>query len=392
MRGEVSRGAAAVRPGAGRGRGDPALTDLRLLLQINQAVALGDLDRYDDAITAARAGAASSRTAPATWSGSRRRRGSSGELLFDVGRWDEALAEIGRRSGRSQGPGRRVAAITASPPSSGSTGRGGRGAPPPRRRRPVRGADRQPGRLLARARPQPRARAGRRDRQAALAVLMAGSPATAEEIEEIGDLLRRRRAARRRRSATPRPPPTSPVTRRGSLSAADVPHRPRGRAALPWTARPRPRLLLRAAEGYRDAGRPLPRAKALEAAARRVRRRRRHRGRRGPRSPTPSISTTRSAPRGTSPALQARFRAYGIRRGPRVKHRQARRGWDSLTPTESKIAQLVAQGMSNPQIAAALFLSPRTVATHVSHILTKLDVHSRIDIAREAGRRYSASG
>ena len=66
-----------------------------------------------------------------------------------------------------------------------------------------------------------------------------------------------------------------------------------------------------------------------------------------------------------------------------MKHRKARRGWDSLTPTEVKITEMVAQGLSNPQIAAKLFLSRRTVGTHVSHILSKLDVHSRIDIARE---------
>ena len=92
-----------------------------------------------------------------------------------------------------------------------------------------------------------------------------------------------------------------------------------------------------------------------------------------------SLGATRDVAR-----LQARFREHGIRRGPRVKHRQARSGWDSLTPTEIKVAALVEQGLSNPQIADKLFLSPRTVATHVSHILGKLDVNSRIDIAREA--------
>jgi DNA-binding CsgD family transcriptional regulator len=86
------------------------------------------------------------------------------------------------------------------------------------------------------------------------------------------------------------------------------------------------------------------------------------------------------------------FRAYGIRRGPRGKHVQAQHGWDSLTPAEAKIAELVVRGMSNRQIAAQLFLSPRTVASHVSHILAKLGLHSRIDIAREASRRYSALG
>ena len=73
-----------------------------------------------------------------------------------------------------------------------------------------------------------------------------------------------------------------------------------------------------------------------------------------------------------------------LNRGPRVKHRRAPRGWESLTPAEAKIAALVAQGMTNPQIASRLFLSHRTVATHVSHILGKLNVRSRIDIAREA--------
>ena len=89
--------------------------------------------------------------------------------------------------------------------------------------------------------------------------------------------------------------------------------------------------------------------------------------------------------------LQARFRAHGIRRGPHAKHRQAQSGWDSLTPTETKVAALVEEGLSNPEIAAKLLLSRRTVATHVSHILRKLGVNSRIDIAREAALRTLAS-
>ncbi len=49
------------------------------------------------------------------------------------------------------------------------------------------------------------------------------------------------------------------------------------------------------------------------------------------------------------------------------------------------------EGLSNPEIAARLMLSRRTVATHVSHILKKLDVHSRTDIARESALRTIAS-
>jgi DNA-binding NarL/FixJ family response regulator len=49
-----------------------------------------------------------------------------------------------------------------------------------------------------------------------------------------------------------------------------------------------------------------------------------------------------------------------------------------------KIAYLIEAGKSNPDIAADLFLSRNTVQTHVSHILSKLSVRSRVDIARAA--------
>jgi DNA-binding CsgD family transcriptional regulator/tetratricopeptide (TPR) repeat protein len=80
----------------------------------------------------------------------------------------------------------------------------------------------------------------------------------------------------------------------------------------------------------------------------------------------------------------ARLREFGVRRGRRYKRTRPDSGWAALTPTEAKIASLVAEGSSNPQIAELLFVSPRTVQTHVSHILAKLGVHSRSEIAREA--------
>jgi DNA-binding CsgD family transcriptional regulator len=82
-----------------------------------------------------------------------------------------------------------------------------------------------------------------------------------------------------------------------------------------------------------------------------------------------------------------RLRAHGIRRGirgPRSPHRRPVTGWQALTLTELTVAGLVAKGLSNPDIAAELFLSRRTVQSHVSHILTKLGAHSRVDIARTA--------
>ena len=62
-------------------------------------------------------------------------------------------------------------------------------------------------------------------------------------------------------------------------------------------------------------------------------------------------------------------------------------GWLSLTPAERDIARLVAEGLANKDIAARLFVSPRTVQTHVSHILAKLGAKGRVDIVREALRQ-----
>ena len=80
----------------------------------------------------------------------------------------------------------------------------------------------------------------------------------------------------------------------------------------------------------------------------------------------------------------SRLRPLGVRRGTRGPRRRPATGWQALTPTELRVAELVAAGRSNPDIAAELLLSRRTVQGHVSHILAKLGAHSRIDIAREA--------
>jgi DNA-binding CsgD family transcriptional regulator len=79
----------------------------------------------------------------------------------------------------------------------------------------------------------------------------------------------------------------------------------------------------------------------------------------------------------------SRLRAHGIRRGPRSIHSRATSGWQALTPAEIRIASLVAQGRSNPDIAARLYVSRATVQTHVSSILGKLSMNSRIELIRE---------
>ena len=55
-----------------------------------------------------------------------------------------------------------------------------------------------------------------------------------------------------------------------------------------------------------------------------------------------------------------------------------------LTAREAEVLRLVAAGKSNPEIAAALFLSTKTVARHLSNIFTKLDVPSRTAAAAYA--------
>jgi DNA-binding CsgD family transcriptional regulator len=81
-----------------------------------------------------------------------------------------------------------------------------------------------------------------------------------------------------------------------------------------------------------------------------------------------------------------RLRPYGIKRGVRGPRGRPARGWAALSPTEVRVARLVADGRSNPDIAAKLLLSRRTVQSHVAHILAKLDAHSRVEIAQQVAR------
>ncbi len=61
-------------------------------------------------------------------------------------------------------------------------------------------------------------------------------------------------------------------------------------------------------------------------------------------------------------------------------------GWASLTPTELDVVRLVNEGLANKDIATRLFVSPRTVQTHLTHVYTKLGLTSRVQLAQEAAR------
>jgi DNA-binding CsgD family transcriptional regulator len=61
-------------------------------------------------------------------------------------------------------------------------------------------------------------------------------------------------------------------------------------------------------------------------------------------------------------------------------------GWGALTPTERDVVRLVSQGLANNDIATRLFVSPRTVQTHLTHVYSKLGLTSRVQLAQEAAR------
>ena len=84
---------------------------------------------------------------------------------------------------------------------------------------------------------------------------------------------------------------------------------------------------------------------------------------------------------------EARLRERGIRRGRRGSRKRPALGWQSLTPTEQSIVDLVAEGLSNPQIGDRLYVSRRTVQTHLSHVFAKLAISSRTQLAAEVSRQ-----
>ena len=84
----------------------------------------------------------------------------------------------------------------------------------------------------------------------------------------------------------------------------------------------------------------------------------------------------------------SRLRHYGIRRGVRgARERRPASGLEALTATEMTIAAKIAAGQSTSDIARGMFLSRRTVQTHISHILGKLGAKSRVEIVREVMRQ-----
>ncbi|MDL5156647.1 helix-turn-helix domain-containing protein [Actinomycetospora termitidis] len=89
---------------------------------------------------------------------------------------------------------------------------------------------------------------------------------------------------------------------------------------------------------------------------------------------------------GVTRRLAARLRAGGVRLGAAGPRGRPAQGWHALTPTERRVAELVADGVAGPQMAVRLAISPRTVQTHVSNALRKLGLHTRVELAAAATR------
>jgi len=86
--------------------------------------------------------------------------------------------------------------------------------------------------------------------------------------------------------------------------------------------------------------------------------------------------------------LRSSLRVLGIRRRVTAAEKPVT-GWAAMTKSELAVAELVANGLTNREIAERLFVSPHTVNTHLRHVFAKLQVHSRVDLTRLSTERSS---
>ncbi|MER6763663.1 AAA family ATPase, partial [Amycolatopsis sp. NPDC000746] len=149
-----------------------------------------------------------------------------------------------------------------------------------------------------------------------------------------------------------------------------------------------PAQVLTAADNYREVGRPVELAMAMEDAAVLLART----GEAGQAAAAFHQATQIYANLSAKWDLeraQTRLAEFGLHRGAEEVPLRPDRGWASLSPVEVEIATLVAAGRSNPDIAAKLELPRRTVQAHVHRLLSKLDLPSRTGIAGHVADRTS---
>src|SRR6266568_3074621 len=81
--------------------------------------------------------------------------------------------------------------------------------------------------------------------------------------------------------------------------------------------------------------------------------------------------------------VRSRLRELGVRRRL-VAAKPETNGWAALTTSELTVARLVAEGLTNREVAERLFVSPHTVNSHLRHVFLKLGINSRVELARVA--------
>jgi DNA-binding CsgD family transcriptional regulator len=368
---------------------DPQAIDLRLILLMNRVTMLSDLGRRDEAIRACEQALAIAEQAGA-YRLSFIRTQLAG-VYFSAGRWDDALAEIetaiaALRPGGARSPTFGMAALVAAHRDDWAAADEYLAAVADIPAREVVWPNNAYDLLLARA----------------MAAERSGS--VAEAMTVLASILDPSLA-----EVMPDQYPVLPALTRLAVKAGDTAVAAAARDAAQQESREAPAqivksaaaeycqglveadpaALLAAADSYRSAEQPLECAHALEDAAVML-------AARGDMQPA-RVAFTEAA--GLYETLGARWdlgqasaqlRRHGIHHRPHARRARPANGWDALTPTETKIAYLIGEGRSNPDVAARLFLSRNTVQTHVSHILAKLNVRSRTEIVREALRHPAA--
>ena len=342
---------------------DPDLADLRLLNQINKAITLGCLDRYEEALTEA-GQARDLADQVGTTLRATQAHGALAQLFFQTGRWDDALAEVSILSEDLKEPAGAccelgIAAVINFHRGDVAAARRHLDAAAPYARRIGH-------RLVG---PMALARSIGLERDGspsqALAALAEVFSDGDDSLEEIEDLFVN---AVRLATATGDLSIAQDLAGRAVALAdgSEIPHQQANALYCRGLLDHEASRLLAAAERYGDASRPLQKAKALEAAAREF-------AEVGDLGQARAVFTWAVEAYASLGAvadvarLQLEFQARGIRRGARVRHRRARSGQDNLRAAET-VAAFVEKGQFNQEIAAKL-LARRAVATRVSHEL-----------------------
>jgi DNA-binding CsgD family transcriptional regulator len=358
--------------------GEPGLTDPRLMSLTNRGEVAMRLDRFDEAVAAL-----TDARALAERTGKLRRfahaQATLAELYFEAGQWDDAraaadlpddvsdcvtdgvahgvIAAIALHCGDQAGARRSLAIARASS-----------------ERLPFLGP-------WVRADAIERDVAG--DAAGALALLRVALTATTRQIEIetwLPDIVRLAVAVDDRQTAS-----AAAARANEFVAAGRIPRRAATAAHCRGLLDADPALLAEAADHYADARRPLPRAQALEAAAALLAERGDIAAAREPFVTATDIYAGLGASRDLNRA-RGRFRRYGLRRPTRRLTRPTT-GWAALTAAELQVAELVATGLSNPEIAERLMISRHTVSKHVGQVLAKLKVRSRVELARAVATR-----